>query len=417
MASLVKLQNSRRALLGGLAASSLAAATRAAAEVGPFVPPPDTSAVTPFSVRIPHPQLTDLKRRLSETRWPEREPVSDWSQGAPLDRLRSLMTYWEKEYDWRRAERQLNGFPQFRINIDGLGIHFLHVRSKHEGALPIILTHGWPGSIFEFFKVIGPLTNPTAYGGKAEDAFHIVVPSLPGYGFSDKPTERGWGLPRIARAWSVLMNRLGYASYVAQGGDWGAGVTTWMAKQHVEGLKAIHLNLPILFPPPVEKEPSAEEKAALAKLGAFRDNGQGYSRLQSTRPQTIGYSLADSPVGQAAWIYEKLAQWTDTNNEPERELSRDEMLDNISLYWFANTGASSARIYFESFGTDFSRQQLDMPVGVSVFPAELYRPLKIWGERAYSKLFYWNEVAKGGHFAAFEQPEIFVAELRACFRR
>jgi len=401
----------------GLARAAFSEQKGAASKATGIVLPPATDAVSEFKVSIPAGAPADLKTRLAMTRWPDKETVGDWSQGVPLEKMKALADYWRTSYDMHRIERRLNSVPQYRTQIDGLGIHFLHVPSKHPNALPMILTHGWPGSVLEFLKVIEPLTNPTAHGGTADDAFHVVVPSLPGFGFSDKPTERGWGLPRIARAWAVLMKRLGYTNWVAQGGDWGAGVSTWMAKQHVEGLKAIHLNLPILFPPPIEGEPSAEEKAALAKLGAFRDNGQGYSRLQSTRPQTIGYSLADSPVGQAAWIYEKLAQWTDTNNEPERELSRDEMLDNISLYWFANTGASSARIYFESFGTDFSRQQLDMPVGVSVFPAELYRPLKIWGERAYSKLFYWNEVAKGGHFAAFEQPEIFVAELRACFRR
>ena len=417
--------NSRRKFLCAAAATSGAAilsaefvpetARASTDEIAELVLPPATKAVTPFEVHVPEAALDDLKRRLAKTRWPDKEPVADWSQGVPLAKARALVEYWHASYDMRRIERRLNSVPQYRTQIDGLGIHFLHVPSKHPNALPIILTHGWPGSVIEFLKVIEPLTNPTAHGGNADDAFHVVVPSLPGFGFSDKPAERGWGLPRIARAWTLLMKRLGYTNWVAQGGDWGAGVSTWMAKQHVEGLKAIHLNLPILFPPPIEGEPSAEEKAALAKLAAFRDNGQGYSRLQSTRPETIGYSLADSPVGQCAWIYEKLAQWTDTNNEPERELSRDEMLDNISLYWFTNTGASSARIYFESFGTDFSRQQLDIPVGVSVYPGELYRPLKIWGERTYSKLFYWNEVPKGGHFAALEQPELFVAELRKCF--
>ncbi len=366
---------------------------------------------------IPPAAFKDLRTRLSLARWPEKETGSDWSQGVPLAKMKSLVAYWRTGYDMRRIERRLNAVPQYRTEIDGLGIHFIHVRSKHENALPIIMTHGWPGSVLEFLNVIEPLTNPTAFGGKPEDAFHVVIPSLPGYGFSDKPAGRGWGLPRIARAWAALMKRLGYTDWVGQGGDWGAGVTTWMAKQHVEGLKAIHLNLPILFPPPIEGEPSPAEKEALAKLISFGDNGTGYSKEQSTRPQTIGYSLADSPVGQAAWIYEKLAQWSDSANDSEAELSHDEILDNISLYWFTNTGASSARLYFESYATDFSRQQLDLPVGVSVFPAELYRPLKIWGEKTYSRLFYWNEVAKGGHFAAFEQPGIFVNELRACFAK
>jgi len=411
---------SRRGVLlavAGLGAVGLATAysdpRKAEAKTTEVMVPPASEAVAEFKLSIPAGALEDLRARLGATRWPEKETVDDWSEGVPLANMKALAEYWRSGYDMHRLERRLNAVPQYRTKIDGLGIHFLHLPSKHPNALPIILTHGWPGSIIEFLKVIGPLTDPTAHGGKAEDAFHVVVPALPGYGFSDKPAERGWGLPRIARAWAVLMNRLGYASYVAQGGDWGAGVTTWMAKQHVEGVKAIHLNLPILFPPPIEGEPSAEEKAAIAKLMAFADNGAGYAKLQSTRPQTIGYSLADSPVGQAAWIYEKLTQWSDPNDAPA--LSRDEMLDNIMLYRLSDTGASSARLYFESYATDFSTQKLDIPVGVSVFPGELYRPLKIWGERTYSKLFYWNEVAAGGHFAAFEQPDIFVAELRKCF--
>jgi pimeloyl-ACP methyl ester carboxylesterase len=406
---------SRRGVLvaaAGLGAA-LATPSEAAAKGVEIMLPPISEAVAKFRLDIPATALVALRARLGATRWPEKETVDDWSQGVPLAKMKALTEYWRSGYDLRRLERRLNAVHQYRTKIDGLGIHFLHIRSKHPNALPIILTHGWPGSVIEFLKVVGPLTDPAAHGGGAEDAFHIVVPSLPGFGFSDKPAERGWGLPRIARAWAMLMKRLGYASYVAQGGDWGAGVTTWMAKQHVEGLKAIHLNLPILFPPPIEGEPSAEEKAALAKLQAYGDIGSAYARLQSTRPQTIGYSLSDSPVGQAAWIYEKLDQWSDPNDAPT--LSRDEMLDNIMLYWLSNTGASSARLYFESFATDFSTQKLDIPVAVSVFPGELYRPLKVWGERAYSKLYYWNEVAKGGHFAAFEQPEIFVAELRKSF--
>ena len=397
----------------GIAASACSEQGRAASKATEIVLPPATDAVADFKLTIPAGAIDDLKTRLAMTRWPDKETVGDWSQGVPLEKMKALADYWRSTYDMHRLEQRLNAFPQFRTQIDGLGIHFLHLRSKHPNALPIIITHGWPGSVVEFLKIIGPLTDPTAHGGTPEDAFHVVVPSLPGFGFSDKPAERGWGLPRIAKAWAVLMRRLGYASYVAQGGDWGAGVTTWMAKQHVEGLKAVHLNLPILFPPPIEGEPSPEEKAALAKLVAFGDSGSAYARIQGTRPQTIGYSLSDSPVGQAAWIYEKLAQWSDPNDAPE--LSRDEILDNIMLYWLSNSGASSARLYFESFATDFSRQQLDIPVGVSVFPGELYRPLRIWGERTYSKLFYWNEVARGGHFAAFEQPEIFVAELRKSF--
>jgi epoxide hydrolase len=396
---------------------ALADSREAEAKATEITLPPASEAVAEFRLAIPAAALEDLRARLAATRWPEKETVGDWSEGVPLVKMKALAAYWRSGYDMRRLERRLNAVPQYRTRIDGLGIHFLHVRSKHANALPLILTHGWPGSVIEFLKVVGPLTDPTAHGGGAEDAFHIVGPSLPGFGFSDKPAERGWGLPRIARAWAVLMKRLGYGSYVAQGGDWGAGVTTWMAKQHVEGLKAVHLNLPILFPPPLEGEPSPEEKAALGKLIAYGETGSAYARLQGTRPQTIGYSLSDSPVGQAAWIYEKLAQWSDPNDGPEHELTRDEILDNIMLYWLPNTGASSARLYFESFAADFSTQKLDIPVAVSVFPGELYRPLRVWGERAYSKLYYWNEVARGGHFAAFEQPEIFVAELRKSFTR
>ncbi len=394
----------------GLAASACSERKGAASKATEIVLPPATDAVSNFKLSVPAGALDDLKARLAMTRWPNREAVGDWSQGVPLEKMRALADYWRTTYDMHRLEQRLNAFPQFRTRIDGLGIHFLHVKSKHPNALPIIMTHGWPGSVVEFLKVVGPLTDPAAHGGKAEDAFHVVTPSLPGYGFSDKPTARGWGIPHIAKAWATLMKRLGYGSYVAQGGDWGAGVTTWMAKQHVEGLKAIHLNLPILFPPPIVGQPSAEEKAALAGLVAYGDSGSGYAKIQGTRPQTLGYSLADTPVGQAAWIYEKLTQWADPKDAPG--LSNDQMLDNIMLYWLTNTGASSARLYFESFATDFSRQQLDVPVAVSVFPGETFQPPKVWGERTYSKLVYWNVAARGGHFAAFEQPDLFVAELR-----
>jgi pimeloyl-ACP methyl ester carboxylesterase len=416
-------ETSRRGVFlaaAGLGAVGLGAALatpgEAAAKGAEITLPPASEAVAKFRLAIPAAALVDLRARLGATRWPEKETVDDWSEGVPLAKMKALANYWRSGYDMRRLERRLNAVPQYRTKIDGLGIHFLHVRSPHEHARPIILTHGWPGSIVEFLNVIGPLTNPTKHGGQPEDAFHVVLPSLPGFGFSDKPIESGWGLPRIARAWSVLMRRLGYTDYLAQGGDWGAGVTTWMAKQHVEGLAAIHLNLPILFPPPVGGEPNQAEKATIAQLVAFNDKGSGYSKIQSTRPQTIGYALADSPAGQAAWIYEKLGEWTDSNYEPEREISRDEMLDNISLYWLTNTGASSARLYYESYGTDFSTQRLDLPVAVSIFPGELFRPPRLWGERVYPRLFYWNEAARGGHFAAFEQPAVFVEELRAAFR-
>ncbi len=409
----------RRALLTGalaggglLAAGAARAVGREGATLDGVVLAPATEAVTPFRVRVDDKTLSDLRQRLALTRWPDKETVQDWSQGAPLGRMQDLVGYWRAGYDLRRLETRLNAVPQFRTLIDGLGVHFIHVRSRHANATPIILTHGWPGSVVEFLKVIGPLTDPTAHGGRAEDAFDVVIPSLPGYGFSDKPTAPGWGLPRIARAWATLMNRLGYERYLAQGGDWGAGVTTWMAKQKVAGLVGVHLNLPLLFPPPIQGAPSAEETASLNQLIAFGATGSAYAALQTTRPQTLGYGLADSPVGQAAWIYEKFGDWTDSGRQPEQVLSRDEMLDNIMLYWLTDTGASSARLYFESFVKDFTPQALDLPVAVSVFPGEIYRPLKIWGERLYSRLVYWNEAARGGHFAAFEQPAVFVEELR-----
>src|ERR1700720_3965382 len=296
---------SRRGVLlaaAGLGADGMAAAAwseqkGAASKATEIVLPTATDGVAAFKLTIPAGAIDDLKTRVAMTRWPDKETVGDWSQGVPLEKMKALADYWRSTYDMHRLEQRLNAFPQFRTQIDGLGIHFLHLRSKHPNALPIIMTHGWPGSVVEFLKVLGPLTDPTAHGGKAEDAFHVIAPSLPGYGFSDKPTARGWGIPHIAKAWAELMNRLGYASYVAQGGDWGAGVTTWMAKQHVEGLKAIHLNLPILFPPPLEGRPSAEEKAAPAGLAAYGESGSAYATIQGTRPQTLGYALGDSPVG------------------------------------------------------------------------------------------------------------------------
>jgi pimeloyl-ACP methyl ester carboxylesterase len=358
--------------------------------------------------------LEDLKKRLGHTRWPDKEPVADWSQGVPLAKAQALVEYWSSRYDWRRVESELNGLPQFRTQIDGLGIHFIHVRSRHEKALPIVLTHGWPGSIIEFLQVIGPLTDPTAHGGKAEDAFHVVIPALPGFGFSDNPTEPGWRLPRIANAWAELMARLGYSRYVAQGGDWGAGVTTWMAKQRPAGLAAIHLNLPLLFPPPPAPAGgyAAAEEVALAQLGKFASDGSAYAAIQGTRPQTLGYGLADSPVGQAMWIYEKFQAWSDNKGDPAEAISTDRMLDHITLYWLTDSAASSARLYYESIARDFVRMPLDLPVAVSIFKGDFFIPPKAWGDQTYSKLFYWNEVPKGGHFAALEQPELFVAELR-----
>src|SRR5579863_7560427 len=384
-----------------------------------LVLPPATNDLSPFTVHVPQSALDDLKRRLAAVRWPDKGSATDWSQGVPLPRAQEFIEYWRTRYNWRRAEVSLNALPQFRTQIDGLGVYFLHVRSKHENALPIILTHGWPGSIIEFLQVIAPLADPTAYGGKADEAFHVVIPSLPGFGFSDKPAEVGWRLPRIANAWGALMARLGYSQYVAQGGDLGAGVSSWMAKQRVSGLAAVHLNLPILFPPPPPPPGgyTAAEQAALTQLGKYAADASGYASIQGTRPQTLGYGLADSPVGQGTWIYEKFQGWTDNHGNPEDALSIDAMLDDISLYWFTDTAASSARLYFESFRNDFGRMPLDLPVAVSVFKGEMFTPPRVWGERTYSKLLYWNDVPKGGHFAAFEQPELFVSELRKAFHQ
>jgi epoxide hydrolase len=405
---------------GFLSAGLLPMSVQATAgSASPVVLPPATADVVPFKVHVPQAALEDLKKRLGDTRWPEKEPVTDWSQGVPLAKARALIEYWRDRYDWRRFEARANSFPHFRTRIDGLGIHFIHARSKHENALPIILTHGWPGSVVEFLQVISPLVDPTAYGATIEDAFHVVIPSLPGFGFSDKPTEPGWRLPRIANAWAQLMKRLGYGRYVAQGGDWGAGVSSWMAKQQSSGLIAVHLNLPILFPPPPPPPGgyTAEEQSALAQLERYSTDASGYASIQGTRPQTLGYGLADSPVGQAMWIYEKFQAWTDNKGDPADAVSVDHMLDDITLYWLTDTAASSARIYHESFRKDFVRMPLELPVAVSIFKGDLFTPPRVWGERTYSKLFYWNDVPKGGHFAALEQPELFVTELRKAFRQ
>lgn len=374
-----------------------------------------SNAIQPFTLTIPQAQLDDLKSRLANTRWPEPETVSDWTQGAPLASVKRLCDYWLNHYDWRRCEQQLNGHGQFKTEIDGVEIHFLHIRSPHADALPMIMTHGWPGSIIEFMNVIDPLTNPTAHGGNASDAFHLVIPSLPGFGFSGKPTTTGWGIHRTARAWVELMARLGYDNFVAQGGDWGAGVTTAIGTINPPQCKAIHLNMPLVQPKPEDMaDLTPAEQKALGDMQHYKDWEAGYSKQQATRPQTIGYALVDSPVGQAAWIYEKFHGWTDNNGNPEDALSYDQMLDNIMVYWLSASGASSARLYWESF-KDMFTNPLDIAVGISIFPRELFRPSKRWSERVYKNLIHWNDVDKGGHFAAFEQPELFVNEVRTCF--
>src|SRR5712672_3027513 len=394
--------NSRREFLRAAAASSGVAilsaefvpetARASTDKVAELALPQATKAVTPFEVRVPEAALDDLKRRLAKTRWPERETVGDWSQGVPLQKAQALVAYWRDKYDWRRFEARVNAFPQYRTQIDGVGIHFIHVRSPQQNALPIILTHGWPGSVVEFMEVIGPLSDPTRYGGRAEDAFHVVVPSLP---------------------------RLGYERWVAQGGDWGAGVTHALAHQRPPGLIAAHVNWQFVFPEKLPEKPTPAEQKAIDRAALFANDQSGYFREQGTRPQTIGYPLADSAAGQALWIYEKFQSWTDNHGNPEDALSVDAMLDDISLYWFTDTAASSARIYWEnnrSGKAGLSGGRIELPMAASVFPHEIFVPPKAWAEALWPNLFYWHELDRGGHFAAFEQPKLFTEELRKAFR-
>jgi pimeloyl-ACP methyl ester carboxylesterase len=374
-------------------------------------------AIQPFRIQASDAELDDLKRRLRATRWPERETVDDWSQGIPLAYVQDVCAYWAEKYDWRAREARLDRFPGFKTELDGLGIHFLHVRSPQADALPLVITHGWPGSIVEFQKVIEPLVNPGAHGGEARDAFHVVCPTLPGYGYSDKPKRAGWTTQRIGKAWAELMARLGYPRYVAQGGDWGAMVTTWIGIQDPEHCAGIHLNMPIAPPDPATMNDLTDrEKSALAGMQHYNDWDSGYSKQQSTRPQTVGYALVDSPAGQAAWILEKFWAWTDCGGHPENVLTRDELLDNVMLYWLPGAAASSARLYWESF-RNLSLDPVKVPVGCSIFPKEIFRTSRRWAEKRYERLVYWSELEKGGHFAAFEQPESYVREVRACFRK
>ena len=375
-----------------------------------------SDAITPYRIAIPEDELDDLRRRLRSTRWPERETVDDWSQGIPLSYVQELCRYWADEYDWRATEERLNALPQFRTTIDGLGIHFLHVRSPEPNAMPLVMTHGWPGSIIEFHKVIGPLADPAAHGGDPADAFHVVCPSLPGYGFSDKPERAGWGVEKTATAWAELMSRLGYGRYVAQGGDWGSAVTVNIGRQDVPHLAGIHLNMVSVGPDKTTLDDLTErERSALASMQHYQDWDSGYSKQQSTRPQTLGYGLVDSPAGQCAWIVEKFWAWTDCDGHPENALTRDEMLDNVMLYWLPAAGASSARMYWESFRGG-SRDAVTVPTGCSVFPHEIFRPSRRWAERRFTNIVHWNELDRGGHFAAFERPETFVDEVRTFAR-
>lgn len=374
-----------------------------------------SSAVVLAPIHIEEAQLTDLRERLTRTRFPDAEVVDDWSQGLPLAFARELRDTWATTYDWRSTEARINSHDPSRTMIDGLGIHFLHQRSPHADALPLILTHGWPGSIMEFLGVIDALTDPVAHGGRAEDAFHVVVPSLPGYGFSDAPTTTGWGRDRIADAWAELMSRLGYERFAAQGGDWGSMVTAAMAAQHPDRLVGIHVTLAIVVPPAETlADMTPAEQATLDDFGTYQRWDGGYSTQQASRPQTLGYGLADSPMGQAAWIIEKFWSWVDHDGHPEDVLLRDSLLDNVMLYWLTNTGASSARLYWESFH-DLDVRPVEIPSAASIYPGEIFRPSRRWLESRFTDLRYFAEPTKGGHFAAFEQPDSFVDEVRAAF--
>jgi pimeloyl-ACP methyl ester carboxylesterase len=386
----------------------------------------EREAIRPFRVNIPEQQLVELRNRIAATRWPDQETVEDGSQGVQLAKFREAVRYWGTNYDWRKVEARLNALPMFMTEIDGVDIHFIHVKSRHANALPVIITHGWPGSVVEQLKIIDPLTNPTAHGGQAEDAFDVVIPSMPGYGFSAKPQDTGWNPDRIARAWVELMKRLGYTRYVAQGGDWGSPVSSAMARQAPAGLRGIHINLPATVPQdvamalagggPAPAGLSEKERAAFDSLDTFFKKYRAYGAIMGTRPQAIGYALADSPVGLAAWIYDY------NNGEPARLLHRDDVLDDITLYWLTNTATSAARLYWETMGQSVvlaaaqKTSEISLPVAITVFPGEVYRAPETWARRAYRNLSYFNEVDQGGHFAAWEQPELFSAELRAAFR-
>jgi pimeloyl-ACP methyl ester carboxylesterase len=392
--------------------------------------PPAASAIRPFAkITVPEAELAALRTRIAATRWPEKETVADQSQGVQLAAIQKLARYWATEYDWRRCEARLNALPHFITEIDGLDIHFIHVRSKHENALPLIVTHGWPGSIIEQLKIIAPLTDPTAHGGSASDAFDLVIPSLPGYGFSGKPATTGWGPPRIARAWTELMKRLGYTRFAAQGGDWGAMVADVMGTQAPPELLGIHLTWPFTVPPeidsavqtgkPLPADLSADERRACEQLAFFYAHGVGYAQEMASRPQTI-YGIGDSPVGLAAWVldhdarsYELISRVFDGEREG---LTRDDVLDNITLYWLTTTTVSSARIYWENKFAFFAPKGVAIPVAVSAFPDEVVQTPRSWAERAYPKLIYYHKLDRGGHFAAWEEPELFAAEVRAAFK-
>lgn len=409
---------------GAWAAGPAADASIASASTNP-------ESIRPYRIHVDEAQLTDLKKRIAATRWPDKETVNDVSQGVQLAQVQALVKYWGSGYDWRKAEAKLNALPEFITTIDGVDIQFIHVRSPNPNAMPLLLTHGWPGSQFEFLKTIGPLTDPVAYGGKVEDSFDVIIPSIPGHGFSGKPTELGWGPDRVAKAWDVLIKRLGYTHYVSQGGDHGSVISDALGRLNPPGLLGIHLNMPATIPPELVKpinsgDPAPDgltepERKAFDSLSTFFGRNAAYGAMMVTRPQTIGYLLADSPTGTAAWMYEKIAAWTDSDGQPERVLTRDEMLDDISLYWLTNAGASSSRFYWENNNNNFSAAaqntaSIKVPVAITVFPHEIYQAPKSWAQRAYPSLSYYSEVNKGGHFASWEQPQLFSEELREAFR-
>ncbi|MDN5284645.1 MAG: alpha/beta fold hydrolase [Mucilaginibacter sp.] len=421
------MKNNKRTLGGALITGALVLLTA----TGFAQSAPASDVIRPFHVNIPDAAIADLRQRISATRWPDKETVTDRTQGVNLDQIQDLVKYWGTDYDWRKAEAKLNALPQFVTNTDGLDIHFIHVRSKNPNALPIIITHGWPGSVFELLKIIGPLTDPEAYGGNASDAFDVVIPSMPGYGFSEKPKTIGWGPDRIGKAWDVLMKRLGYNHYVAQGGDWGSVIADAMGRQKPAGLLGIHVNMPATVPADIAKilqsggpAPaglSAKEKAAFKSMNYLYTKGGGYAGIMVTRPQTIGYSLTDSPVGLASFFLDKFNDWTYSGGNAQKVLTKDELLDDITLYWLTNTATSSAQLYWENNTNNFNvveqrTREISIPVAVSVFPGEIYQAPKTWAEKAYPHLIYFHEANNGGHFAQWEQPQIFAEELRAAFK-
>jgi len=417
----ISLSPTRRELLAASAAAGaltlIPSALRAAA---------GDASIRPFSVSVPQEEIAELRRRIAATRWSDPETVNDRSQGIQLAKLQELVRYWGTDYDWRKAEARLNALPQFMTTIDDVDIHFVHVRSRHPNAMPLIMTHGWPGSVFELLNTVRPLTDPAAHGGSAEDAFDLVLPSMPGFGFSGKPKELGWNPDRVARAWAELIRRLGYARYVAQGGDWGSPVSSAMARQAPAGLLGIHINLPATVPPdvaaaltvggPAPEGLSEKERAAFDSLDTFYKKRRAYAAMMGTRPQVIGQALTDSPAGLAVFMYDY------NDGEPERLLTRDDFLDDVTLYWVTNTATSSARLYWETMGQSVilagaqKTAEISLPVAITVFPEEVYRTPETWARRAYRNLIYFHEVDKGGHFAAWEEPDLFTAELRAAFR-